>query len=240
MAILNAWVSTGNAQVAEVLARSGFDTVTVDLQHGMADFADMVNCFRGISLGGAKPYVRVPWSEPGILMRTLDQGAEGVICPMISSVDEAKTFVSACRYPFDGGTRSFGPIRAAALHDKYVDQSGKIITTLGMIETRAGYDNVADIARVDGLTGLYIGPSDLSLAFGMPPGQDQRGEKFLAKADHIRKVAHDHGKICAIHCASAEYGKEMADRGFDMVTAMMDLTEIGKAAGHVMSVSGRK
>ncbi len=240
MAILNAWLSTGNAQSGEVMARAGFDTVTVDLQHGLADFSDMVNSFRAISLGGAKPYVRVPWSEPGLVMRALDQGAEGVICPMISTAEEAKAFVSYCRYPFDGGQRSFGPVRAAAIHEDYVKRSAEIITTLAMIETRAGYDNLDAIARVDGLTGIYIGPSDLSLAFGMPPGQDQRGDKFLEKVDHIRKVTRDHGKICAIHCASAEYGQEMAERGFDMVTPMMDLTEIGKAASRVMSVIGRK
>ena len=220
--ITNAWLILPNPMGAEMFAKAGFDSVTVDLQHGLLDYHSALECFRGAALHGAQPWVRISGNDPDIITKYLDAGAEGIICPMISTADQALSFVNACKYPFDGGFRSFGPVRAALVHDNYVQKSAQIVTKLAMIETREGFDNVAEIAAVQGLDGLYIGPSDLALSFGMPPGFENRDPSFLELIDQIRNAAHKQDILCGIYAGSAQYAREMVDRGFDLVTGATD------------------
>jgi 4-hydroxy-2-oxoheptanedioate aldolase len=231
---INAWLSTPSPHTAEVFAKAGFDAVTIDIQHGLHDYASAVDCMRAIALHGARPLARVPWNEPGIVMKLLDAGAEGIICPMISTPEEAASFVGACRYPFDGGYRSFGPMRGLLMHDDYVKNSKSIVKTWAMIETKEGFERLDEIAATDTLDGFYIGPADLSLAFGMAPGQDKRDTAFLEMADRIRDSAHNAGMSVGIHTGSAEYAKEMLDRGFDLVTAASDNVILNKGAADIM------
>src|ERR1700716_234993 len=111
-AVVNAWLAIPSGFSAEVIAQCGFDSVTVDIQHGVQDYQSMVQCFQAMQAHPVTPMVRVPWNEPGIIGKALDGGAMGVICPMINTKKEAEAFVSACKYPMEG-TRSNGPIRAA-------------------------------------------------------------------------------------------------------------------------------
>ena len=234
----NVWLSTPSPQLAEIFSQAGFDSVTVDLQHGLSDYSSAVESFRGIALHGAEPWVRVPWNEPGLIMRMLDAGARGIICPMVSTPTEAQAFVGACRYPFDGGYRSFGPIRAASMMEDYVKRSGELVTTLAMIETKEGFERVEEIAKTPGLDGFYIGPSDLSLAFDMDPGQDKTDEPFLKLVDHIRETAHAHGKVCGIHAVTAAYGRTMFERGFDLITATSDVLLVANGARDAIETLG--
>ncbi len=233
---INAWLSAPSAHIAELFAKAGFDAVTIDVQHGLHDYASAVDCFRAIALHGARPIVRVSWNGPGALMKFLDAGAQEIICPMISTPEEAAAFVGACRYPFDGGYRSFGPIRGIMMYDDYVKNSASIVKTGAMIETREGYERVEEIAATKGLDGFYIGPADLSLAFGMAPGQDKRDDAFLEMADRIMNVAHDNAMMCGIHTGSGEYAKEMLDRGMDLVTAVSDNVILNKGAAATLKV----
>ena len=109
--VVNGWAAMANTFSAEVLATSGYDSITVDMQHGLVDFQKAVEMLQTISAYNVTPMVRVPWNEPSIIMRSLDAGAYGVICPMINTKDECYKFVSACRY-HPRGNRSFGPARA--------------------------------------------------------------------------------------------------------------------------------
>ena len=93
------------------MAHQGWDSLTIDLQHGVVDYQTAVGMLQAISTTAVVPMVRVPWLDPGIVMKMLDAGSYGVICPMINNRDEAETFVRACRYP-PRGSRSMGPIRA--------------------------------------------------------------------------------------------------------------------------------
>ena len=108
---VNGWLAIPSGFSAEVMAQGGFDSVTVDLQHGVQDYQSMVQCFQAMQAHPITPLVRVPWNEPGIVGKVLDAGAYGVICPMINTVDEAAALVSYMRYP-PKGKRSNGPIRA--------------------------------------------------------------------------------------------------------------------------------
>jgi 4-hydroxy-2-oxoheptanedioate aldolase len=111
-AAVNGWLAIPSGFSAEVIAQCGFDTVTVDLQHGVQDYLSMVQCFQAMQAHPVMPMVRVPWNEPGIIGKVLDGGAMAVICPMVNNRREAEALVQYSKYP-PAGSRSNGPIRAA-------------------------------------------------------------------------------------------------------------------------------
>ena len=132
---INAWLGIPSTITAEIVSRQGFDAITIDLQHGINDYSTAVPMLQAISASDATPMARVPWLEPGIIMKLLDAGALGIICPMINTPEEAERFVRYCRYA-PQGDRSFGPVRAGLVHGPdYVKQANDSIVTLAMVET---------------------------------------------------------------------------------------------------------
>lgn len=221
-AAVNGWLAIPSILSAEALSRSGWDSVTVDLQHGTADPAWMLAMLPVIQSSGAVPLVRVPWNDPGDVMRALDAGALGVICPMIETAAEARRFVSACLYP-PRGARSFGPIRARlAWGDGYAAAANDVVLPIAMIETRAALDNLDEILAVEGLGAVYIGPSDLSSALGFAPGFDRREPEMMAAIGRVLERARARGVPACIHCGEPAYAAEMVARGFSLVTIGSD------------------
>ncbi|WP_309605051.1 aldolase/citrate lyase family protein [Phenylobacterium sp.] len=219
---INGWCSMPGGFSAELMATMGWDAVTIDTQHGLIGYSEMLAMLQAISTTAVTPLVRVTWNQPGEIMRALDAGAYGIICPMINDAIECAAFVQACRYPPDG-FRSSGPTRAAVYggadyHAKANDQ----ILTLAMIETAQGLANVEAIVATPGLDGVYIGPSDLSLAMGGPPGQDQMAPGLLAAFDKILAACKAAGVRIGVHTNSPGYSQTMLDRGFDLVTVGSD------------------
>src|SRR5690606_28647076 len=145
-----------------------------------------------------------------------------VICPMVDDVDAARRFVSACRYP-PAGTRSYGPTRGFLYGGlDYFGGANDTILALGMIETPQGLRNVDDIAAVDGLDGLFIGPADLSLALGVSPVPDWRAGPLAEAIDRILASARRHRKIAGIYCTSLPFARDMKDKGFDYINLSND------------------
>ena len=101
-AVVNAWLAIPSGFSAEMIAQCGFDSVTVDMQHGVQDYLSMVQCFQSMHGHPVTPMVRVPWNEPGIVGKVLDGGAYGVICPMINTPQEAKNLVCLFEVSADG------------------------------------------------------------------------------------------------------------------------------------------
>ena len=232
---VNAWLTIPSGHAAEVMAHQGFDSVTVDTQHGMIHYDTALECLRAISTTSAVPMARVPWNEPGIIMKMLDSGALGVICPMINSPEEAAELVGNCRYAPDGN-RSFGPTRVLmSVGSDYVKYSKDLVLVIGMIETQQALGNVEAIAATPGLDGLYIGPSDLSLSLGLTPHQDSREPVMVKAIDRILAAAKDNGLIAGIHNASGAYAYEMGQKGFDLVTVSNDTRLLASAASAAVS-----
>ncbi|MGL4279835.1 MAG: HpcH/HpaI aldolase family protein, partial [Albidovulum sp.] len=165
---LNGWLSIGNAFTAEIMAAQGYDSLTVDIQHGALDYTALLPMLQAMKGSGVVPMARVPWREPGIIMKALDAGAMGIICPMVNSAAEAAEFVSYTRYP-PLGQRSYGPTRAAVAYGGYGMGANDQVLAFAMIETKAGIDNLEEIAATPGLDGIYVGPADLAL--GMQGGR---------------------------------------------------------------------
>lgn len=222
-AVLNGWLSLPDPVVAENLAEQGWDALTIDMQHGLIGHAALVPMLQALRASQVTPLVRVSWNAPGEIMKALDAGAMGVICPMISTVAECEAFVGACRYP-PAGYRSYGPIRAALVYGAdYASHANAEVLTLAMIETAEGLENVEAIAAVPGLDGIYIGPSDLSLALGGDPRQDTDEPTLMAAFDRIMAASRAAGIRVGLHTSSVAYGKKMIARGFDLVTVGSDL-----------------
>jgi 4-hydroxy-2-oxoheptanedioate aldolase len=221
--LVNGWCAIPSAFAAETMAHQGWDLLTVDLQHGLVDYQVATTMLQAISTTAATPMVRVPWLEPGIIMKVLDAGAYGIICPMINTAEQARRLVECCLYP-PRGTRSFGPVRALLYGGQdYFDGANDELLILAMIETREGLDNLEAIAAVEGLSGLYVGPSDLSISLGFPPGFDRTEPAMVADIGRIAAVARAHGLIAGLHCGTPAYGRRAAaEQGFGLITLSSD------------------
>jgi 4-hydroxy-2-oxoheptanedioate aldolase len=192
---VNGWLAIANGFSAETMAHQGWDSLTIDLQHGVVDYQAMVTMLQAISTTPTAPVVRVPWLEPGILMKCLDAGAYGVICPMVNTREDAQNLVAWTHYA-PRGTRSFGPIRALLYGGAdYPQHANDTIVTFAMIETAQALDNLDDILSVEGLDAIYIGPSDLSLALGCTPTFDDLDPKDAEAVDNILERAKAHGVV---------------------------------------------
>jgi 4-hydroxy-2-oxoheptanedioate aldolase len=220
--VIGGWCVMPGAFSAELMASMGWDAVTIDAQHGVIGYAEMLAMLQAISTTPATPLVRVAWNQPGEIMRALDAGAYGVICPMINDAAECAAFVQACRYP-PQGYRSSGPTRAIVYGGSdYLAKANGEILAFAMIETAAGLANLDAIVATPGLDGIYIGPSDLSLGLGGPPGQDSDAPALMAAFDKILAAGKAAGVRVGVHTASVAYSQKMLQRGFDMVTVGAD------------------
>jgi 4-hydroxy-2-oxoheptanedioate aldolase len=224
------WSSIPSAFVAELVARAGADYVCVDLQHGLASFEGLTPQLLAIQLGGAVPLVRVAANEPWQIGKALDQGALGVIVPLVETAEEAARAVAACRYPPDG-TRSFGPARAATVIGSLDPaELGREVVCFVMVETRRGVENLEAIVATPGLDGIYVGPSDLAVSLGVSPRSRDLGDEHAAAVEAIRAACAAHGVVAGMHCATGDVARDFAAAGFRLVTAAMDFTVLGAGA----------
>lgn len=227
---LNAWSTFGGASAASVLAAAGFDAVTVDLQHGEHTFERLGEVTDAIERAGAVPFVRLGWNDPAGIMRSLDLGARGVICPMVDTAEDAAAFVRFCRYP-PLGARSYGPIRSAfGTGREQADAANAAVFAFAQIETAEGWANVEAICATPGLDGVYIGPADLSLTLGFESFADLGSADMLDALDRTAAAASARGVVPGIHAPSIERSVEMARRGFRFVGAAGDTELLGRGA----------
>jgi 4-hydroxy-2-oxoheptanedioate aldolase len=222
-AATNIWLSSASPLIAEIVARSGVDSVTIDMQHGMNDFSDVLGMLQAVTGTGCVPFVRVPWNEPGIVMKTLDAGAHGVIVPMINTRAEAESFVAACRYP-PQGFRSYGPTRAAQVFGRdYVERANEEVLKFIMIETAEGLANLDDICATPGLNGIYIGPADLSYALGLSPGLDKTDTLHVETVRRIITACRQHGLYTGMMTDDTSFGRGLIAQGIQLLTIGTDI-----------------
>jgi 4-hydroxy-2-oxoheptanedioate aldolase len=228
--VLNGWLFLERRTAAAAMAGAGFETVTLDLQHGTAVPEDAGEILAAIEASGSVPFVRPRWNDPGEVMRLLDVGARGIVCPMVGSRAEAEALVAACRYPPEGA-RSYGPVRGAlGAGLEHVRRANDATVVLAMIETPGGLANVDEIAATPGLDGLHVGPADLSLGLGLSSFADLRDPALLEALDVIVAAARRHGIVAGIHAPSPEASAEMIARGFRFVTLAVDADLLAAAA----------
>jgi 4-hydroxy-2-oxoheptanedioate aldolase len=229
--VVNGWLAIPNAFSAEMYAQAGWDSVTVDMQHGVQDYLSCVACFQGMQKTSVVPMVRVPWNEPGIIGKVLDAGAYGVICPMVNTEAEARALVQYSKYP-PRGTRSNGPIRAALYGEggRYQTTANDEILVIPMIETQTALDNLEAILDVPGIDGIYVGPSDLGLSLGMAPKLDREEPEILRIYERLITETSKRGIAAGLHNATPAYAKRMAQMGFKLLTIANEVSLMVQAA----------
>jgi 4-hydroxy-2-oxoheptanedioate aldolase len=221
-AAVNGWLAIPNSFSAETMAHQGWDTLTIDVQHGLVDYQAMVTMLQAISTTATVPVVRVPWLEPGILMKTLDAGAYAVICPMVNTREDAQKLVAYTTYA-PGGTRSFGPARGMLYGGPdYREHADETIVRFAMIESAQALDNLDSILSVEGLDAVYIGPADLSIALGCKPTFDDVEPPVAQAIDHILDRAQAHGLVAGVHNGAPEAALARIAKGFRFVTISSD------------------
>ncbi len=204
--------------------------MTIDLQHGAIDYMAAFSMLQAISTSKATPLARVPWNEPGILMKLLDSGAYGIICPMINTARDAEAFVGACRYA-PAGFRSFGPNRVREYSGSdYVRHANDEILLLAQIETEEAAGNLDEILAVPGLDGIYVGPGDLSLTMGVEPSMAPKDPHVLSLMTKIRERAAACGLITAVHTDGAATALERYREGFQFCSMPTDMRLLLNAA----------
>ncbi len=220
---VNGWLQIPNSFTAELMANQNWDSLTLDMQHGVIDYPNAVGMLQAISTTKVVPMARVNWNEPGQIMKILDAGAYGVICPMVSNKTEANNFVKACMYPPDG-YRSYGPIRGLVYGGSdYADEANNEILKFAMIETKESLENLNDIMSTPGLDGIYIGPADLSLAIGEKPSFDKpEGDPVYEVIMRILEHSKKNKIIAGIQNGQPEYAEKMIKKGFQLVTIGSD------------------
>lgn len=234
-AAVNGWLAIPNGFSAETMAHQGWDSLTIDLQHGVVDYQSMIPMLQAISTTDAVPVVRVPWLDPGALMKALDAGAYGVICPMINTPEEAARLVAYTHYA-PRGTRSFGPVRALLYGGAdYPQHANDTIVTFAMIETAQALENLDAIMSVEGLDAVYIGPSDLSLALGCRPVFDDVDPPVAQAIDHILERAKAHGLVAGIHNGTPEGALARIAKGFQFVTVSSDARLMAAGSQQVLA-----
>jgi 4-hydroxy-2-oxoheptanedioate aldolase len=221
--IIAGWLSIPSGYSAEVMAKAGYDALTVDMQHGVQDYHSLVACFQAMTPQGPVPMARVPWNEPGMIGKVLDAGAAGIICPMINTPDDARALVTAMRYP-PLGARSHGPIRAGTYGEAgtYYKTANDDVICMPMIETAQAVANINEILDVPGVDAVYIGPGDLGLSMGLAPAMDREEPEILKHYETVLIACEKRAIYAGLHTANASYAARMMQMGFRFVVLASD------------------
>lgn len=232
---VGAWLFLREPLIAEAASLAGYDYVCIDMQHGLAGFDALPGMIQAIAVGPAAPLVRVSANEPWILGRALDAGAMGVIVPMVNTPEEAARAVAACRYA-PMGERSIGPIGASTRYPGYVRTANEKVLCIVMIETAQAVERIDEILAVPGIDAAYVGPADLGLTLGLPPGVDHADARFQAALGAVVGACERHGVVPGVH-ANAGLAGARHSAGFRFVTVSYDLAPVMASLGADLKAS---
>ena len=216
------WVSCDSPLIAETMGQSRLDAVVVDMQHGMTDLQSLPAMLTALATTAATPFVRLASGAPAEVMKALDAGAYGLICPLVNTAEQAEALVASASYPPRGG-RSFGPFRAKYYAgDGYLEHANDTVLTMAMIETSEGFQNLDAILAVEGLDAVFVGPADLALNFGYTPGPEQAYDPLEQAMATILEQSHKVGKHVGIFCSNGAGAALRKSQGFDLVVPSND------------------
>jgi len=242
-AVFTAWSGIPSQYVAEACARTDFDAVTLDMQHGSQTTASVTDGIGAIALAGKPAIVRVPVGRFDMASRALDLGAAAVIAPMINSVEDAKAFADAMKYPPLGG-RSWGPHRAIPLggytsNQSYLEAANTDTVSFAMIETHQAVEALDDILAIEGIDGIFVGPSDFSIAWSGGKTVDPlHGDMMDAIADIAGKTVAA-GKIAAMFTFDPSYVPQYVGFGYRLFALATDGVYLANGAGNLVATAKR-
>lgn len=235
------WQALASPYTAEICAGAGFDWLLLDGEHGPNDLPLILAQLQAVAPYDVEPVVRLPIGDPVLIKQYLDIGARTLLIPMVESVEHARTLSRATRYPPDG-TRGVGSAIGRASkwnrNSAYLRTASQEICVLLQIESLAGLDCLADILEIEGVDGIFLGPSDLAAAFGHL-GNPEHPEVQTAIEGAIRLIT-EAGKPTGILTANEELARHYLDIGVSFVALGTDVTILARGAEALASrFSGR-
>jgi 4-hydroxy-2-oxoheptanedioate aldolase len=229
---LGGWCVIPGSFTAEIVARSGFDWICIDAQHGLIGYQEMLGMLQAVAVTGVPALVRVPWNDPAWIMKALDAGAAGVIVPMVNSPSEAASAVAACRYPPEG-YRSWGPTRASlGVEDYSPELANRSVICAVMVETVPALERLGEIVSVPGVDAVFIGPSDFAISMGLAPRSAE--PEHRRRLESVPAVCHEHGVVAGIACGSAELLTQWRRAGYTMLAVPSDMVMLRRAAAEML------
>ena len=237
---MSSWSSIQDSMYLNLLAKTNFDAVTLDMQHGMQTEDSVIRGIAVIAPTGKPVIVRIPVGRFNFASKALDAGAHGIIAPMINTVEDAKEFVSFTKY-VTTGARSYGPTQAVgvlgtATPYDYVSRADECTKTFAMIETKQAINNMEAILDVDGIDAVFCGPADLSLSITGDLLPDAFGESTIGIIEDMVKAAHDRGKLAGTFCVTPDTAEIANKAGFDFIAMAFDSSYIAKGIDPMLDV----
>lgn len=229
---LGSWLNLGSPLAAEVMAAAGYSWLVVDAEHTAFDLGLIAHTFRAIEARGAVPLARIWDHDPVTIGRVLDAGACGLVIPHVSTPEQARSVVSAMRYP-PAGTRSQGTGRCVTLADDYRQRANDMLLCIPQIEDPEGIDNAEAIARVDGVDIGFLGPGDLALSMGVGAG-DPRHEAALQR---FREGCGRAGVPCGLPVPNPADVPRRLREGFRFIDIASDLRFTDSAAREALALA---
>lgn len=224
------WTSLPGVLHAEAMARLPFEGVCLDAQHGLIGYSDMTSMIPAINRLDKVSIVRLLWNEPGLVGQALDVGAAVVIAPMINTPDDARRLAKAAKYP-PMGARSWGSY-AMSQHEgfskeKFLAEGNRLSFVFAMVETEEALDNLDAICAVEGIDGIFVGPSDLTISLSKGKSVDYSFDKTQTALGTIAKACAKHGRAAGVFGGAPDHVKRCAALGYKFIssaadTAMMD------------------
>jgi 4-hydroxy-2-oxoheptanedioate aldolase len=241
--LFTAWSGIPDPLVAEFLARAPFDLVTLDMQHGCHSTDSVLRCIAAVTLTGKPAAVRIPVGSFEMASRALDFGAAAVIAPMVNSVAEAREFAAAMKFP-PLGERSWGPTRVRALlghkdWQTYLGVSNEETLAIAMVETRAALAALDDILAVEGIDGIFVGPSDFSIALSEGARVDPDEPQMLKAAADVAGRARAAGKFACTLGITGEAAGRFRDMGFRLIALASDFAYLTTGATAIIEAARR-
>lgn len=230
---ITAWSSIQDTLYLSALSQTGFDAVTLDMQHGMQTEDSVIRGIAAIAPTGKPVIVRIPVGRFNFASKALDAGAHAIIAPMINTVADAEQLVSFAKYvPL--GARSYGPTQAIGVlgadRDGYVTQANRHTLTFAMIETKQAVENLQAILDVEGIDGVFCGPSDLSISVRGNPLPDPYGDETFGIVEDMARQALSRGKIAAAFCTTTEHVELVHGFGYRFIAFGFDASYLSRGA----------
>jgi 4-hydroxy-2-oxoheptanedioate aldolase len=236
------WLSLGSITAARFLARMGFAWLTVDLEHSLVDWETATHMFAAIADAGCIALARVPSNRHDHIKRALDNGAQGIVVPMVNSREEAQAAVAAARYPPVGNRSVGGSVHAlnfaATANDYYARANDEILVVLQCEHIQA-VDDADRIFAVPGIDAIFVGPNDLAASMRGPAGEPPKGEATARAMQHVLETCRKHQVPAGLHCGSAAEACLRIEEGWQFLAIASELRMMLDGANQVLGALGR-
>jgi 2-keto-3-deoxy-L-rhamnonate aldolase RhmA len=237
---VGSWINTNDLLCAQIMAHAGFDWLLVDMEHGPVPISALQAAVTAIRTTAVEPFVRASWKSSASIQTALDCGASGVMVPMVNTRADAEAVVRDARFS-PQGERSRGGVRAGFSFgvdaSTYFRHANDRLLVIAQIETPQAIDNLDEIAAVEGIDALFVGPNDLAAGYDVeyPAGWDTKTGAYAAAIDRVPKAARAHGKIPGILASSSAMANECIERGYTLVGVSSDTSLLIAAAKKIRS-----